>query len=372
MIVSNFENNINFYIDINLSFFEGDKTEQPTASKKEKARSEGQVALSKEVATAIIFIASFLALKVFAGYLYEGSIEIFYKNLTLIESIDDIFNINYINNLILFVMQRIFIICLPIFAVCLFFGLIVNLIQVGWKPSSKLLKPKLSAFNPVNGFKRIISVRSLVEFVKSLLKLAIVSIAIYSCLKDEVYQIQSLMFMDLFQGLLYIGNVCVNLGIKVGIYFILVAVLDYAYTRYSHNKKLKMTKQEVKDEHKMSEGDPQIKGKIRQKMREVSMRRMMQEIPNADVVITNPTHYAVALKYDNLTSRAPIVVAKGVDHLARRIKEIAKENNVEIVENRPLARTLYSTVDIGKEIPPELYQAVAEVLAFVYKLKNAV
>lgn len=370
MIINKSKYKDNFYIKLNLSFFEGDKTEKPTARKMEKAVEQGQFAISQEIATAIIFIFGFISLRSFGKYMYEKSLELFYNNFMRISDIKQIFEISYITKLISFMFLKIMIICLPIFAVIMILGLISNIAQVGWHPNVKLLKPKFSNFNPINGVKRLISFKSIIEFVKSLLKLVIIGFAIYSCLKGQISKIQTLLVMDLFLGFQYIGNLSMDIGIKVGLYFIVIAVLDYAYQRYSHIKKLKMTKQEVKDEYKMSEGDPQIKGKIKQKMREISMRRMMQEIPNADVIITNPTHYAVAIKYDSNKSIAPVVVAKGVDHLARRIKEIAKENNVEIVENKPLARALYNTVDVGKEIPQELYQAVAEVLAFVYKLRN--
>lgn len=366
----NNKNEYKFYIKINLSFFDGEKTEKPTPKKKKKARDEGQVALSKEVQSAISFIASFYALKYSSGYLYKKSMENMYFDLNLIRDIDNIFNATYMHELIMFSFLRIMIICLPMFAICMFVNILSTLLQVGWNPTSKPLKPKLSHFNPVKGLKKIISMNSLVELIKSILKLLVIGMGMYFCLKGEVKQIQNLLLMDLFPGLIYIGNVCVNLGIKVGYYFIIVAILDFAYTKYQHNKKLKMSKQDIKDEHKQSEGDPHLKAKIRRKMMESSMRRMMQEVPQADVVITNPTHYAVALKYDRAKGAAPIVVAKGVDHLARRIKEIAGENSVEMVENRPLARALYNTVDVGHEIPPELYQAVAEVLAFVFRLKN--
>jgi flagellar biosynthetic protein FlhB len=178
------------------------------------------------------------------------------------------------------------------------------------------------------------------------------------------------MEMDLLQSLMFIGRLVVDMGIRIGLLYLILAAIDYPYQRYKLTKSLKMTKQEVKEEYKMGEGDPQVKAKIKQKMRQASLRRLMQEVPGADVIITNPEHYAVAIKYDREASLAPIVVAKGVEYMAKKIREKAKECGVEIVENPPLARTLYKTVEIGREIPLELYQAVAEVLAFVYKLRN--
>lgn len=370
MIISNkYEKNL--CIPINLSFFEGEKTEQPTSKKKQKAREEGQVALSQEVGTAIVFIAGFYVLKFSGKYVYERCLEYMYFDFNLIRDINTIFEIEYMRKMITAAFLRVFIVCMPIFAVTCFVGIVSNVMQVGWHPTIKPLMPKLSAFSPVKGFQRIFSMRSLMEFVKSLMKMAVVCLAVYSCLKGELNQIQTLMVMEVMPAMIYIGSLCMDVGIRVGYYFIFIALLDFAFQRYTHNKKLKMSKQEVKDEYKQVEGDPHVKGKIKQKMREASMRRMMQEVPNADVIITNPTHYAVAIKYDRTKNAAPMVIAKGVDHLARRIKEIAKDNAVEIVENKPLARALYNTVDVGREIPQELYQAVAEVLAFVYKLKNA-
>ncbi len=364
------KNKRKFYIDINLHFFEGEKTEKPTPKKLEKARSSGQVAMSKEIATAILFIFGFLSIKIFAGYMYDGSAEIAVHNFSLIEDIDKIFEKQYVVELILYILLKIFLICLPIFAIIVVLGVITNVIQVGWHPTLEPLKPSFGKLNPLKGLKRIFSVRSLVEFAKSLLKLIFVLYVVYTGIVDEIPIIKTITFMNVSKAFIYVGELCIDLGIKVGCYFIVIAVADFAYQKISHLRKLKMSKQEVKDEYKNIEGDPQVKGQIKQKMRQASMRRMMQQVPDADVIITNPTHYAVALKYDKEKADAPIVLAKGVDHLARRIKEIAKDNDVEIVENRPLARALYNTVDVGNQIPPELYQAVADVLAFVYSLKN--
>ena len=178
--------------------------------------------------------------------------------------------------------------------------------------------------------------------------------------------------MDIIPSVIFIGEIVIDLGIRISAIYMIIAFADFAYQKYKFHKDMKMTKQEVKEEFKNQEGNPEIKGKIRQKMREVSQRRMMQALPEADVVITNPTHYAVAIKYDPDVGRAPIVIAKGEDFLAQKIKEVAREHEIEIVENKPLARMLYANVDIGAEIPPELYQAVAEVLAFVYHQKGKI
>lgn len=366
---NNIENN--FYINISLSFFD-EKTEKPTGKRKSKARSEGNVANSKEVTICLQFIIGFLAFKALGNYIFEGAYEILSFDFPLIGDIDVIFNKTYISRLLLFVCGKVILICLPIALIIMTVGIISNVVQVKWKVTLKPLKPKFSKFNPIKGMKKLFSMDSIVEFLKSLAKMLVIIYPIYSVVSGELHMIQTLLLMDLAQAFIYICNLCIDLGLKVGLYFIIVAVADYAYTKYKHFKGLKMSKQEVKDEHKQVEGDPHVKGKIRNKMMQISMRRMMQEVPNADVIITNPTHYAVALKYEAEKGTAPVVVAKGVDHLAKKIKDAARENNVEIVENRPLARALYNTVEIGNEIPPELYQAVAEVLAYIYRLKNAV
>ena len=247
---------------------------------------------------------------------------------------------------------------------------LVTIYQVGWKVSTKPMEPKLSKFNPINGFKRIISKDSLFELLKSVVKVVVIIYIAYTSIADEANNLFILYEISLNQAVALTGEIIMDVGLKISIIYVIVGLADYIYQRFKFSNEMKMTKQEVKDEYKNTEGDPQIKGRIRQKMREVSQRRMMQDVPKADVVITNPTHFAVAIKYDAEVSRAPVVVAKGEDFLAQKIKEVAKENHVEIVENKPLARMLYHNVDIGSEIPPELYQAVAEVLAMVYHMKN--
>lgn len=358
------------YIKINLAFFEGEKTEKPTAKRKEKARSEGQVAISKEIATVITLIIGFLSLRVLSSYMYKEISKVMNYSFTMIKDIEIFKSETYLFDFFIYLITRTLLISMPMLLIAMIIGIIANILQVGWHPTVKPLKPKLDSFNPVNGLKRLFSFKQVVEAFTGILKVLFITYIIYTTVKDEVYQIKNIIYMDLFQGVMYIGNLCIDIGLKVGYFFIIIAIFDFVYQKYTHNKKLKMTKQEIKDEYKQVEGDPIIKAKIRQKMRESALKRMMQDVPTADVVITNPTHFAVAIKYDREKEGAPIVLAKGMDHLAQRIKKVAKENDINIVENKPLAQALYKTTDIGKEIPQELYQAVAEVLAFVYKLKN--
>ena len=257
-------------------------------------------------------------------------------------------------------------IMLPFMAFGFVVTLLVSIVQVGWKVSTKPMKPELSKLNPLNGFKRIFSKDSLFELVKSILKIVIIIYIAYTSIKDNANDLFALYDLGLNQAVALVGTLIINTGIKISIVYLVIGLADFIYQKHKFNEDMKMTKQEVKDEYKNTEGDPQIKGRQRRKMQEVSQKRMMQDVPKADVVITNPTHFAVALKYEAEVSSAPVVLAKGEDYLAQKIKEVARENKIEIVENKPLARMLYHNVDVGAEIPPELYQAVAEVLAAVY------
>ncbi|MCL1936546.1 MAG: flagellar biosynthesis protein FlhB [Defluviitaleaceae bacterium] len=357
-------------LKINLKLFNEEKTEDATTKKKKDARSEGQVAISQEISTAFSLIFSFFGVSLFATYFLDGIMDVFLQVFDLMPNFSAVRDVNFAVDFITHMFTRTILISLPLLIISLVSGFFISLVQVGWHPTTKPMMPKLSKINPISGFKKIFSMRAILELFKSLIKLSVIGFVIYSILTEEAANVIMLMNMPVITSFMYIGALIVRLGITVGAWFIFIGAIDMAYQRFKHNKDLKMSKQEVKDEYKQSEGNPQIKGRIRQKMREVSQRRMMQDIPKADVVITNPTHYAVAIAYDRKGVSAPKVIAKGVDHLAKRIRDIAKENNIISVENVQLARALYATVDVGAEIPQELYKAVAEVLAYVYKLNN--
>ncbi|MBQ9436901.1 MAG: flagellar biosynthesis protein FlhB, partial [Lachnospiraceae bacterium] len=269
-------------------------------------------------------------------------------------------------------MGRYLLIMLPIFLIGVFIAFITNFLQFRWMITFKPMKPKFSKLNPVNGFKRFFSIQSVIELIKSVAKLLVIFYIAYSYLVERQQVLFLLLDMPVLQVLQLASSMIFELGIRISAVFIIIAAADFLYTRFKWKKDMKMTKQEVKDEMKETEGDPQIKGKQRQRMREASQRRMMQQLPQADVVITNPTHYAVAIQYDADKYEAPMVIAKGEGYIAARIKEVAAEHGIEIVENKPLARVLYANVEIGELVPPELYQAVAEVLAFVYHLQGKV
>ncbi len=303
--------------------------------------------------------------------MYTKLVELFVYNVQMQQTYLDMFEPVFMSKYIGYMFTQVVLICLPMLLIAALIGFVTNIVQVGWLVTTKPLKPKFSKLNPISGFKRIFSLKAIVELLKSLLKFGLIIMVVVNVVKKYIDYIPGLFLFEPMQIIIFIGDIIVSLGVTVGAAYLFIAGIDYAYTHYKHEKDIKMSKQEIKEEYKMMEGNPQVKGQIRQRMREASMRRMMQDLPTADVIITNPTHYAVALKYDKLSGKAPVVVAKGVDFLAKRIRDTATENNIEIVEDKPLARTLYANVDIGKEIPPELYKAVAEILAYVYKLKEA-
>ncbi len=364
----------------NLQFFAdgpgGEKTEQPTSKKLSDARKKGQVAKSREIANAFGLLALFLLIKFWVGHMGTQFLEVFsvtYNKMPeLVTFWDGYLPQQDIRVMFQNIMLRVLIILAPIFIVAFVVAFISDIWQVKWKIATEAMKPKFSKMNPISGFKRIFSMNSLVELIKSLAKIFLIGYICYSYVMDKKEDLFLLYDMALLQAIQLIAEMVVDLGIRIALVYMILAFADYAYQKFKFNKDMMMTKQEVKDEYKQQEGDPKVKGRIRQKMQEVSRRRMMQSLPTADVVITNPTHYAVAIKYDPEEADAPIVLAKGADYLAAKIKEVAKENNIEIVENKPLARMLYANVDVGKVVPPELYQAVAEVLAFVYKIQGKI
>ena len=272
------------------------------------------------------------------------------------------------NNVLLEILMQL----LPFFLVGVAISVLINMLQFKFKISTKPLQPKFSKLNPVSGMKKLFSKEKIMELLKSIAKVILIMAVVYSTIKNDWVYLVKFYQMPLAQALELIGSIVINMGLKISLVFMVVAFADLFYQRWKFHEDIKMTKQEVKDEYKNAEGDPQIKGKIRQKMREASQRRMMQNVPKADVVITNPTHFAVAIRYNPSEGSAPRVLAKGADFVAQKIKEIARENNVEIVENKPLARMLYANVDVGQEVPPELYQSVAEVLALVYKMQGKI
>ena len=346
-----------------------EKTEQPTPKKVADARKKGTVAQSREIPSAIILLTS-LGFFFFSGsWMFSSMSEFMGGTFRNIGSFR-IHDIATASTLSIIILKNVLSIILPFMLAVVVAGIVANIVQIGFLFSPEPFSPKLSKFNPVKGIKKLFSLKSFVELVKSLIKITFVGGIAYLTITRELKTIPTLIQMDIKDIISFIGITSFKICLYVSVALIIMAVLDYAYQKYEHTKSLKMTKQEVKDENKQTEGDPRVKARIRSIQIEMSRRRMMESVPEADVVITNPTQLAIALKFDSENMVAPKIVAKGAGKIAERIREIAGENQVPIVENKFLARTLYKIVEIGDYIPAELYQAVAEVLAYVYKLKG--
>lgn len=358
---------------LNLQFFNAEsegRTEKATPKKRQDVRKKGQVAKSNELNTAVILLSFFVIINLLGkSYLTQFKNAII-QSISLIPSM--VLDAN--NNMILSALgggiKEILKVNMILWIVLFIVALLISYIQVGYHPTLQPLTPKFEKMNPISGMKKIFSADSLVELIKSIAKVTILGYIAYSVIMPVIPVFFKFYDMEIFQILSFIASIIYEIGLKVGIGFFILSIGDYVYQKFKFEENIKMSKQEVKEEFKQAEGDPAVKSKIRHKMREMSFKRMMQAIPEADVIITNPTHFAVAIQYDERKHAAPVVVAKGVDYVAQKIKDVAREHKIQIVENKILARTLYYTVDIEEEIPEELYAAVAEILAFVYKLEN--
>ncbi|MGM0501134.1 MAG: flagellar biosynthesis protein FlhB [Bacillota bacterium] len=345
---------------------DAEKTEDPTPKKKKEAREEGQVAESKELNTALTLLFSFIALLFVMPYIVKEIMRFITKAYTQYFSME-LTLLNF-NNLILEIMLFILKLIAPIFSTVIVIGVLSSILQIGFLFSPKIITPDFSKLNPIQGFKQMFSIKSLVELVKSVVKIIIVILISYFTIKGVLPKLLTLIYSDARRVMALLGELSFDLGIRVSLVFLVLGIVDLFYQQWQHKEDLKMSKKEVEEERKQSEGNPEIKSQRKQKQQEMAQKRMMQDVPEADVVITNPTHFAVAIKFDLDDMEAPIVVAKGQGELAKKIKEVAQESEIEIVEEKPLARALYRMVEIGEEIPPELYQAVAEILAYVYEM----
>jgi len=362
---------VNLLLPLDLQYFAGDKTEKATPKKRQDARKKGQVVKSQDVSAAFLLLALFLLLYFWAPSMLESMFSFFHQSIEknmLIESLNQD-TVMEIYSQSLMEMAKI---ALPILLVAMVIGIAANFFQFGFLFTTEQLKFDLKKLDPIKGIKKIISLRAIVNLIKSLLKVAFIGTVTAFIIWMNLEDVLSLSLHNPWEILSTVARLTGLMGIAAAIVLILIGVLDYTYEKFDYEKNLKMSKQDIKDEYKNAEGDPKIKSKIKQRQREMAMRRMMQEIPNADVVITNPTHYAIALKYDENSMEAPKVVAKGTDFVAQKIKLIAKENNVVMVENRPLARAMYDKVEIGDFVPEEFFKAVAEVLAYVYRIKRKI
>lgn len=370
--------NNDYMLELNLQFFAkdgpgGEKTEPATAKKLQDVRKDGQTAKSKELITAISLMSLFILIKIYVGVAGQKFTEAF-KDIygtfqKVADSSDNGMRMADAVSSVREVLMSSISIAVPIFIVAVVVGILCNSLQQKWMVTAKPLQPKMSKISPASGFKRIFSFRQLFELIKSIAMMLVIGIMSYVTIKDKVNILLTFYDISLNAALETVGDIIVDLGIKISAVFLIIGFVDLIYQKFKFKNDNMMTKQEIKDEYKNTEGDPQVKGQIRRKMAEISRRRMMEQLPEADVVITNPTHFAVALKYEPDSGKAPVVIAKGADYLAFQIKDKARECNIEIVENKSLARMLYHNVDIGMEIPPELYQVVAEILAKILQPK---
>jgi flagellar biosynthetic protein FlhB len=345
-----------------------ERTEQATPRRREEARNQGQAARSAELSSVAILLAGLLALSGLGAYMYRGLAQF------TVQMLSDGFTVQLdLANVPSYIMDwagattRI---AAPLIVVLAAVALLVNFAQVGAVFTAKPLAPKFNRISPLNGIKRLFSGRGLVELVKSLFKIAIIVYITYLTINSEAENYIRFLDLEVGQIFAFSGELVLKLGYRILVALLVLSVLDYAFQRWEFEKSLRMSRQEIKEEFKQQEGDPQVRARIRSLQREMSRRRMMDDVPKADVVVTNPTHIAVALRYDPENMAAPQVVAKGQRLIAEKIKEMARQAGVPLVEDKPLARALFKAAQVGDTIPEELFKAVAQVLAFVYQLKR--
>lgn len=340
-----------------------EKTEQPTSKRRKDARKEGNVLQSKDISTVVLLLGVFWMIRVMMPYIYKsvrtymewilegvgGDVETFLSARLAVETL------------------TVFLQCsMPLLLTAMVLGILAHGVQTRFNVSFQSIKPKFSKLNPISGIKKMFALKNVVELLKNLFKITLLVILLYNLLKKDLVPVARMIDMLPQNAAVYTLNMAFDLVIKVSMAFTVVAFFDFLYQRWEYEKDLKMTKQEVKDEFKQTEGNPEIKSRIRKIQRQMALSRMMQMVPQADVIIKNPTHFAVALKYDPDHHNAPVVIAKGQDELALRIIKVGEENGVYIMENRPLARALHDSCELGREIPAEFYGAVAEVLLYLF------
>ncbi|NLD99278.1 MAG: flagellar biosynthesis protein FlhB [Fibrobacter sp.] len=345
-----------------------EKTEAPSDKRRQDAREKGTVAKSTEINSVIVLFTSLFLIKLFGPWMMKeltASI-IDFISLCSIKTID----IAVISKLTIKALVVIAKCCLPVAGGIMIMGVVANVIQVGFLFTWQPITPKFEKINPISGFSRMFSLRSLVETVKSIVKVLIIGTVAYVTLKGEFDKMTILADSSVPFIWAFTLGVAYKVILRIALVLAIIAILDYAYQRYEHEKQLKMSHQELKEERKQLDGDPQVKSRIRSLQREMARRRMMENVPKATVVVTNPTHLAIALRYEPAENDAPVVVAKGKLQIAQRIKQIALDNHVPVIEDKPLARAMFDKVEVGFPIPVEFFTAIAEIIAYVYKLKN--
>jgi flagellar biosynthetic protein FlhB len=347
----------------------GEKSEEPTPHRLREAREKGQIAKSKEVTTALLLLFSYMLFRYAGEYIWNNLTSMATNVFLLIPNTGELTYASA-GYALLLGLQGLALCLAPIFGLTLFVALASEALQTGFLFSMDPLSPKMERISPAEGFKRMFSLQGFVELIKSIVKILIVFWIMWGAVKDDIPSIVILINGQPWDAVVLGGGIAYKVAVRVAMFYIAIAFLDYLYKRWEYMRGLKMTKQEIKEEYKRLEGDPMIKQRMRELQRQVAYQRMMAAVPQADVVVTNPVHIAVALKYEVPKMKSPTVLAKGERKAAEEIKRIADASSVPIVENEPLARSVYRTTDVGKQIPAQLYQAVAEILAYVYKIKK--
>jgi flagellar biosynthetic protein FlhB len=347
----------------------GEKSEEPTPHRLREAREKGQIAKSREITVAFVLLLSYFLFRYLGEYMWYNLTDSARAIFQLIPEAKD-FSLSLAAYILLLALRGLAMTVLPIFGIAFLSTLLAEALQTGFLFSFDPLTPRLERLNPMEGFKKMFSMQGLVELVKSLIKIVIVFYIAWYAAREDLPFIVILIEAQPWDAIVLGGSIAYKIAIRVGLFYIAVAILDYLYRRWEYMRNLKMTRQEVKEEYKRLEGDPMVKQRMRDLQRQVAMSRMMGAVPQADVVVTNPTHIAVALKYDAAKMKAPLLLAKGERKIAQEIRRIAEAHEISIVENEPLARSIYRTTRVNQQVPSELYQAVAEVLAYVYKIKR--
>lgn len=345
------------------------KTEKASPKRRKDERKKGNVLMSKDVIAIVSIIGMFFFLKIIFPYMIDTLTQIIHTffDLAAVETEISESMLKDIAKELIFAFVKI---GFPLLIAAGFLAISATVAQTKPMFVTDSLKPKFNRLNPIEGFKRLFSFKSAFDVIKGTVKITILLVILYQVVSKSILGIARTLDMDFYSSIVVLLNLIMNLVFRVALAFLAIAVFDFGFQWWEYERQIKMSKHEVKEEYKQMEGDPQIKGKIRNLQRKMAMARMMQEVPDADVIIKNPTHFAVALKYDAEKSAAPTLVAKGQDYMALRIIKVAEENDVVVIENKPLARAIYSTTELNREIPQEFYGTIAEILVYVYKLKQ--
>lgn len=344
-----------------------EKTEQPTSKRRQDARKKGDVFQSKDIVTVVMLFGVFYTTKLLLPLIYEtmrSYMEFFFSAISQDAPFENSPQI-YVYSVVSLLKCA-----LPLLVIAMILGILGHGIQTRFLFTWESVKPKFSKLNPISGIQNMFNLKKIVELLKNLIKVAVLLVLLYNLVRSDLSPIARMIDMPVTVSAGQMLSMVFDLVKNVSIAFAVVAFFDFLYQRWDYENKLKMTKQEVKEEYKMTEGNPEIKGRIKRIQRQMAMSRMMQSVPEADVVVRNPTHFAVALKYDPEVHGAPVVLAMGQNHLALRIIKVAEEHGVSVLEDRPLARALYASCELGREIPPEFYGAVAELLVYIYRLNH--